>query len=228
MPRRRSPPWPCGGGTSRDLRGQPPHRLPLQPAGLDLASSAAPDAARRPHSRPAATPRSRSPRRRRVRARGIDYFGNPTTFLTIQQSHIELVLHALSSIEVADRPVPEPADTPAWEAVASRAARDRSPEALRGAGVHLRLALRADRLRAARLCRRARSRPGRPMLEAARDLTHRIYKRLHLRARRHHARHRRDARFRHAARRLPGFRPRRDRLPARARACRPAMSAATS
>ena len=77
-----------------------------------------------------------------VRAPGIDYFGNPTTFVTIQQNHVELVLHALSSIEVADRPVPEPAATPPWEEV-----RGRRPTTLaRGAGgarVHLRLALRA-------------------------------------------------------------------------------------
>jgi transglutaminase-like putative cysteine protease len=109
-----------------------------------------------------------------VRAPGVDYFGNPTTFVTIQQNHLELVLHALSSIEVADRAVPDPADTPAWEAVRDLAARDRSPAALEAleftfASPYVPL---ASELRAYA----ARSfEPGRPILEAARELTRRIF-----------------------------------------------------
>jgi transglutaminase-like putative cysteine protease len=65
-----------------------------------------------------------------VRSAGVDYFGNPTTFVTIQQAHVELVLHALSVIEVGERAVPLPASTPAWEDARARAVQDRSPEAL--------------------------------------------------------------------------------------------------
>ena len=110
-----------------------------------------------------------------VRAPGIDYFGNPTTFVTIQQNHVELVLHALSSIEVADRPIPNAAATPAWEAVREQALQRPLAGGAGGARVHLRLALRAPGRRAAGLRRRARSRPGRPILEGARELTHRIF-----------------------------------------------------
>ena len=95
---------PAHGPAGRDdLRGQPPHRLPLQPAGLDLASPAAPDARDGGQAcRDTAVEITPAPT---VRP-GIDYFGNPTTFVTIQQNHVELVLHALSSIEVNDRPIP--------------------------------------------------------------------------------------------------------------------------
>lgn len=109
-----------------------------------------------------------------VRAPGIDYFGNPTTFVTIQQNHIELVLHALSSIEVADRPIPEPAATPAWEVVSEVALNDRSPEALEAleftfASPYVPLAQELRAYAAASFV------PGRPVLEAARELTHRIF-----------------------------------------------------
>ena len=111
-----------------------------------------------------------------VRAPGVDYFGNPTTFVTIQQSHRELVLHALSIIEVAERHVPDPAATLA----VGSGARPRPAGSL-----------------ARRRCRRWSSRfaspyvalppelrtyalasftPGRPILAAARELTHRIFK----------------------------------------------------
>lgn len=110
-----------------------------------------------------------------VRTRGTDYFGNPTTFVTVQQSHTELVLHALSSIEVADRPIPEPAATPGWETVRETVLRDRSPEALQAleftfASPYVPL---ASDLRA--YARRSFA-AGRPMLEAARELTGRIFR----------------------------------------------------
>ena len=109
-----------------------------------------------------------------VRAPGIDYFGNPTTFVTIQQNHVELVLHALSSIEVADRPIPNAAATPAWEAVRGQALNDRSPEALEAleftfASPYVPLAAELRAYAAASFP------PGRPVLEGARELTHRIF-----------------------------------------------------
>jgi transglutaminase-like putative cysteine protease len=109
-----------------------------------------------------------------VRAPGTDYFGNPTTFVTIQQNHVELVLHALSSIEIADRPVPEAAGTPPWEAVRDTARQDRSGAALQAleftfASPYVPLApeMRAYAARSFK--------PGRPVLEAGRELTHRIF-----------------------------------------------------
>ena len=109
-----------------------------------------------------------------VRAPGIDYFGNPTTFVTIQHNHVELVLHALSSIEVHDRPIPEPDATPAWETVCELVQTDRSPEALEAleftfASPYVPLAAELRAYAATSFP------PGRPVLAAARELTHRIF-----------------------------------------------------
>jgi len=65
-----------------------------------------------------------------VRRDDRDYFGNPVTFLTIQQSHRELVLHASSSVEVR-RPEPvDPGRTPAVREIRERLARARENDAL--------------------------------------------------------------------------------------------------
>jgi transglutaminase-like putative cysteine protease len=109
-----------------------------------------------------------------VRTADLDYFGNPTTFVTIQQPHTELVLRALSVIEVRERAVPEPRSTPAWESARDRAAQDRSPEALQAlefafASPYVPL---PDELHSYA----AASFPaGRPVLEGARELARRIH-----------------------------------------------------
>ncbi len=46
-----------------------------------------------------------------------DYFGNPTTYLTIEESHNELVIVARSNVEVTPPAAPTPADTPAWDGI---------------------------------------------------------------------------------------------------------------
>ena len=110
-----------------------------------------------------------------VRAADVDYFGNPTTFVTIQQTHRELVLHALSMIDVAERPVPATAATPAWESVRQLVREDRSPQTLEA----LELTFASGfipllpQLEAYALVSFT---PGRPILEAARELTQRIFK----------------------------------------------------
>lgn len=109
-----------------------------------------------------------------VRAPSVDYFGNPTTFVTVQQNHLELVLHALSIIEVKDRPIPQPAATPAWEAVREQALGDRLPEALEAleftfASPYVPLAAELREYAATSFT------PDRPILEGALDLTHRIF-----------------------------------------------------
>ena len=109
-----------------------------------------------------------------VRTPGIDYFGNPTTYVTIQQPHVELVLHALSVIEVAERTVPDADATPPWELVRDEAAGAVSPLALEALEftfaspyVPLPAEIRAYALRSFV--------PRRPVLAAARELTHRIF-----------------------------------------------------
>jgi transglutaminase-like putative cysteine protease len=109
-----------------------------------------------------------------VRTRGADYFGNPTSFVTIQESHVELVLHALSIIEVAPRPVPDPDATPDWEEVRESACRERSAEALEAlelsfASPYVPLLPELGAYAAPSFP------PGRPVLEGARDLMSRIH-----------------------------------------------------
>jgi len=49
---------------------------------------------------------------------GVDYFGNPTTFLTIQERHQSLSIQVRSTVEVTPGRPGDPAATPSWEAVA--------------------------------------------------------------------------------------------------------------
>ena len=160
-----------------------------------------------------------------VRAPGIDYFGNPTTFVTIQQNHVELVLHALSSIEV-ERPADPERGRHAGLGGGARAGSQRPlAGGPGGARVHLRLALRAAGRRAARLRRHlVPAGPAGPGGCARADPSH--LHRLHLRARCHHPGYRRrcePSRCAAASARTSPI----SRSPACARSgCRPAMSAA--
>jgi transglutaminase-like putative cysteine protease len=109
-----------------------------------------------------------------VRHEGRDYFGNPINFVTIQQGHRRLVLHALSFIDVTVPVVPEPGATPPWEEVAARLASDRSAETLealehRFASPYTPIEPELEAYARASFTER------RPLLEAARDLTRRIF-----------------------------------------------------
>jgi transglutaminase-like putative cysteine protease len=108
-----------------------------------------------------------------VRHEDTDYFGNPITFLTVQQSHKELMLHTLSFIDVKPPEPPEPSATPPWDDVVAVLDEDRSAETLdalqyRYASTHTPI---DDDLKA---YAQVSFRPRRPVLEAARELTHRI------------------------------------------------------
>lgn len=63
-------------------------------------------------------------------ATGVDYFGNPVAFITLQNQHKELLLHARSVIEVLPTERPDPASTMAWDAIFERLSGDTSDEAL--------------------------------------------------------------------------------------------------
>lgn len=107
-----------------------------------------------------------------IRAASIDYFGNPTTFVTIQQTHRELVLHALSTIEVTARPAPT--ETPAWEEVRRLVGEERTDEALEAleftfASTYIPILPELEGYATSSFT------PGRPILAAARELTHRIF-----------------------------------------------------
>ncbi|HEY3968362.1 MAG TPA: transglutaminase family protein [Planctomycetaceae bacterium] len=104
----------------------------------------------------------------------IDYFGNPATFFAVQEPHRQLTLTALHHVEVGPRAAPDSSKTPAWETVRDRLRADRSPEVLAAAEFvfdsrYVNVA--TEFLDYAR----ASFGDGRPLLEAALDLTSRIH-----------------------------------------------------
>lgn len=103
-----------------------------------------------------------------------DYFGNPATFFSVQEPHQQLVVTATHVAQVTPYLPPDPAATPPWDEVRDRLARDRGPLVLDAyqfvfdsplIPTHPELADYASLSFA----------PGRPLLEAALDLTRRIY-----------------------------------------------------
>jgi len=46
-----------------------------------------------------------------------DYFGNPTTYLTIEEPHVELSIISRSNVEVIPVSPVDPATTPAWDSI---------------------------------------------------------------------------------------------------------------
>ena len=63
-----------------------------------------------------------SPARDRDFAR--DYFGNPTHFIGVDTPHQQLVINSRSRVAVVPVVIPDPAETPAWEAVRARCCAD--------------------------------------------------------------------------------------------------------
>jgi transglutaminase-like putative cysteine protease len=108
-------------------------------------------------------------------ASGLDYFGNPVTFITLQHQHKELMLHARSIIEVIARPLPEAAATMAWDAIYGTLTADTSDDALDALQFTFvsPQTKACDALKAYAL---ACFPPGRPVLEGALELTARIFK----------------------------------------------------
>lgn len=104
-----------------------------------------------------------------VRAEHVDYFGNRATFFAMQGSHRNLCVTARSRVVVRPRALPQASDTPAWEAAANTEALPieaidclfDSPSIRRGAD----FAAYAQ----------PSFPPGRPLLEALADLTHRVH-----------------------------------------------------
>ena len=104
-----------------------------------------------------------------------DYFGNPTTYLTIETPHSELSIVARSNVEITAPNYPDPAATSAWDSILTklRVAKDRdlldiyqfafdSPFTQSGNGIAAYGAISFP--------------PGRPVLEGAVDLMNRIHR----------------------------------------------------
>jgi len=104
----------------------------------------------------------------------LDYFGNGTAILTVDEEHLELVIHARSRVQVRAPDLPILALSAPWEEVANRA---RGNTSAADVGVlQFVSASRHTRIGAEVLdYARPSFTPHRPILEAALNLTRRIY-----------------------------------------------------
>jgi transglutaminase-like putative cysteine protease len=109
-----------------------------------------------------------------VRTTRTDYFGNRVCVFSVQQLHRRLEVRSESLVRREPDLPPEPARTPAWEAVAARWLADGAPdeaEARQFIYDSPQVACAPDLAAYAA----ASFPPGRPLLEAARDLARRIH-----------------------------------------------------
>lgn len=101
-----------------------------------------------------------------------DYFGNPTHFFTIQEPHRELKVTARHRVVVF--PLPPVAESPAWETVRDRLPRDHTTGWLDA--VQYRFDSRFAAADPQYMAFAGESfTPGRPIIEAATELVHRIH-----------------------------------------------------
>jgi transglutaminase-like putative cysteine protease len=108
-------------------------------------------------------------------SKGEDYFGNPVHYLTVQQPHKRLIVESRSRVEVLDVQSRELAASPRWEAVRQQLpqnAQSATLEAYEFAFDSPYVAVSDDVRDYAALS----FTPGRPILEAAMDLTGRIFR----------------------------------------------------
>lgn len=110
-----------------------------------------------------------------VEEASADYFGNPTTFVIVQRAHEKLTIQAKSTIDVSAPPPPEPAATMAWDQIADGLREDTSRPALDVAQF---LYSSPFTVAGGGVVEYAKTSfpPGRPVLEAARELTTRIFR----------------------------------------------------
>jgi transglutaminase-like putative cysteine protease len=104
-----------------------------------------------------------------------DYFGNNSQILQIDDEHSEFVIHARSTVEVHERNLPMPQLSASWEQVTAKARRANGE-------LEIGVLQFASMSRHTRIVpsvidyARPSFPPGRPILEAALDLTQRIYR----------------------------------------------------
>ena len=104
-----------------------------------------------------------------------DYFGNPVTSFTIQEPHEELSITAINQVRVHPPTAPDPSRTIPWEQAREHLQAHRDPEALDA----YQFTFDSPYIkRDPTLAEYAAPSfpPGRPILEAVLDLTHRIHK----------------------------------------------------
>jgi transglutaminase-like putative cysteine protease len=109
-----------------------------------------------------------------VLATELDYFGNRASFFTLQEPHHRMVVTARSELELASvRPV-KPASTPAWEQLREAIRTQTTHEALSAYEMSFDSPLVPVEAAFAKYAEISFT-PGRPILDAVLDLTHRIH-----------------------------------------------------
>jgi transglutaminase-like putative cysteine protease len=109
-----------------------------------------------------------------VHEASLDYFGNPTAFIIVQKPHEKLTIQARSVIDVETVPAPQPLETMAWDEVGTSVKSDSSKPMLDVAQFMFGspFTKAGDDVEA---YARESFPPGRPVLDAARELTGRIF-----------------------------------------------------
>jgi transglutaminase-like putative cysteine protease len=104
----------------------------------------------------------------------VDYFGNPSTFFTVQEPHRELVVTASHLIQLSPGPAADPSRSPPWEEARDLLEADRSPATLEAYQFVFgsRYIQPSPELAAYALPSFA---PRRPLLEGVLDLTARVH-----------------------------------------------------
>jgi len=106
--------------------------------------------------------------------RSRDYFGNQVATITVQTPHRELIVTATTSIERTQPETPDPQDTPPWEAIADTVRRADLAELLPVVEyAYPSFMVPADPIFRAFAAESFTA--DRPVLDAAADLSHRIY-----------------------------------------------------
>jgi transglutaminase-like putative cysteine protease len=104
-----------------------------------------------------------------------DYFGNHVTFFTLQEAHQKLTVMARSLVEVTPYRAPVPAETPSWDHARAALATDQSAQGLETYQLVFDSPYIATSRELADYAAPSLP-PGRPLLEAALDLTQRIHR----------------------------------------------------
>jgi transglutaminase-like putative cysteine protease len=103
-----------------------------------------------------------------------DFFGNRVNYFSVQQSHFSLEVTAISEVEVNPSELPPPESTPPWETVVQRLHEGQDPTLVCARIFSLPSALVPLEPEATAYAAQSFT-PGRPILEATRDLMGRIY-----------------------------------------------------
>lgn len=109
-----------------------------------------------------------------VRSESLDYFNNPMSYITIQEPHKKLEISAHSELEIAAPSLYLLSDTPPWEDVL-KLFTDISNDEVLDAYQFAFASPYVSGIEGARDLAETSFTPGRPLLEAAMDLTTRIY-----------------------------------------------------